>query len=185
MKEVNEWWTKAKELGSKGHQEVMEKAAAQFSELNLRNVDMKLYFRVFRFGFDFFYGTIEGADEFAQISHRNGVMLRWQKGKRDSKEGEYTWPVRDPDTGDYVIPIVTDYEKIPPPSGSTPTEQYLGELIRFSAYDSENRKILEALAPYAQQLADYHPSTYERICDCIYDFPKVEYEKREEDCTIQ
>lgn len=184
-----------------GHQKIYSTLTEQLSSLkNIKRIDVVLCKQNFRFGFNYFYGRIEGIKEYMKIPYLDGAMMGWmylQSGKKRTSKCEshhsvqmgkdknipedeirnYTWSILYND--EWVIPNIVSYEWYPPTSGSMPTDQFIENLLRL-------RKIEEvkALAPYAKQLAESYPSTYKMVENRIMDFPYIEVKDEKEECII-
>lgn len=161
--EFLEWARKeGSELGEGEYDQRISKVGEATQELPVQ--EMILHLQTFRFGFSFFYGE-KSKDEMVPIAWADGIILKWQK-EHDEKP---VWPIKDPETNTYFIPKVT-VNRMSPPTGSTPTEQYLRDLLKASQRrfpDKNSTRILEALTPYAKQLKEQDIRTFMRIADCF------------------
>jgi hypothetical protein len=162
------WYCKdGNEIGNgKGYEQVAAKVKEAVQDLIKEN--MTLHYRFFRWGFSFFYGEKAGSHKYIPISLGDGDMLEWQS---KNESGGIWWPIKDPTNQTYFIPKIT-LNTIPPPSGSTPTHQYLAQLAQFAEgmawMRNDERKILEALTPYADEIKEYcDEATYKKIVKLV------------------
>lgn len=169
--EFLKWWDADNRLGQGDYFEVAKKVKKVAKGLPVE--EMTLHRQMFRFGFDIYYGEKEGEKQYIPISWEDGVLLE----RQTNKSKKPWWPMKDPESGNYYLLNVT-VDKIPPPTGSTPTDQYLQDLVnRVNKYFIEEAmKILTALKPYASMIKNNcgdHGILYLQIKEIVPDFPDV------------
>jgi len=164
--EFLEWWhQEGNALGEGKYKEVAEKVKSVALTQGLLQKDIILHYHWFRFGFPLYYGEKQGEQKFLPIPINDGKILSWQLENEISNS---CWPIKDPSTNSYFIPKVTE-NKIPPPSGSCPTDQYLDRLVKVArmSKDSKEYRILEALTPYAGLISNCGGWTYREISNLV------------------
>jgi len=154
---------------------------------DLNKISINLIRQTFRFGFCFCYGifTNDKDSDYICISHDDGFIIN----RSFKNKEEFYWPVKHSKTGEYFIPFIEneiEYKK--PPSGSTPTDQYIDSLLEHCRYSEEPTKILKCLVPYATQLYCYSPKTYLRLLKSPANysniFPRYNYIEEKDECVI-
>ena len=138
---------------------------------DLKRVKITLYRQCFRFGFSFSYAVTEDGD-YVCVSFNDYIILRVHESD-ESKDVPNFWPLKCGD--EYFVPEITEIKFLDPPSGSMPTEQYVDRLCRYP-YGSD-RKILQCLLPYAEQLYCSSIITYHRVLEHVNGFPEFNYKK--------
>jgi hypothetical protein len=159
--ELIDWWGVDGNALCEG--DSYKEVAARVTEAakDLQRVDMALYRHHFRFGFSFYYGEKPNVKQLVALPPRDARIISVQF-EHDPENA--CWPIKDPKTDTYYVPHITNKESVPPPSGSTPTNQYLYTTIRSAEYgDQKARRILEVLHPYANTIKEYDKSIYNKI----------------------
>lgn len=162
------WW-RNNEVGDPGYKEAAEKVRKVALEYGFPREEMTLHHHLFRFGPHLYYGEKPGQLKFIPISRADGMILADQMNDPDGP----CWPIQDTDTNTYFFPKVTE-NRIPPPSGSCPTDQYLDRIVRRADWDrsSKEYRILEALVPYAELFHQMSKPMYQNISRIIEAYPK-------------
>ncbi len=149
--EFLEWAKVDGKLGEGRYAEVAAKVTAAAQGLQRR--EMEVHNHWFRFGFSFAFGEMPGVEKYFPIPSVDRLVMNYH-AKKDTGN---VWPLKDLETGEYFLPIVT-WKDISPPSGSMPTDQYFTHCLRMVSVPSETsikiKKMFEALTPYAQQIRD-------------------------------
>jgi hypothetical protein len=167
-----EWCETAKNQEDLDKDFKQEIAKVKQASEGLISKNMTLYHQNFRFGFSFYYGENEGEKKLVPISKQDANLLLWQLA--NDAEGSW-WPIKDPLTNSFFKPKIT-VKDLPPPSGSTPTNQYLSDLLKWASFNREGREysILEALTPYSQKILDCCGKlTYRKIKQLFPDYPEI------------
>ena len=149
--EFLDWWSVEENRLNEGD---FHRVAAKVNKSveGLLTENMTLHFQQSECSFQFFYGVKEKEMKYIPISWKDGLILTLQTQENQKNLG-LNWPIKNPNTGNYFIPKVK-VNYIPPPSKTLPTEQYLDQLVNRAEryYDRDNRKILEALTPYTENI---------------------------------
>lgn len=145
------------------YNDLKEKAIILSKELPVK--PMKLEFHWFRFGFDFYIGLLNEDPktsiynmEWTPVDDFTGNLLSHETTKG------IKWPIQD-SKGEWFVPEIKTYEKVPPPSGSTPTDQYIDSLIQWN-----DLKKLKALEPYKFIVEKNYERTYAQWERATHDF---------------
>ncbi len=162
------WWTGEKLLGEDDYEKTMAKVIE--AAKGIETADITLHYQIFRRRFSFYYGEKMDQEKYIPISASEGKILRWQ-----TENGGCKWPIKNPETKSYFIPNIT-LNKIYPPFGGIPTDQYLESLAKKARYSEKDKRILEALTPYKKEIFQacgldaYNMLT--SVCPKLYSQPK-------------
>lgn len=96
--------------------------------------------------FHFYYGQKTGQARLIPISK---VVVGYIQGKSN-------WPLKNPETDEYFVPVIEKNVTVAPETLFTTTKEYLERAIDLAKKftDSREYQILQALPPYAQKIQD-------------------------------
>ncbi|KAF3361789.1 hypothetical protein PHSC3_001679 [Chlamydiales bacterium STE3] len=133
--------------------------------LKIPSKELTLHYYHFRFGFELFYGDIEGT--LIPISLEDGAILYWQS----TREQKPWWPIEDA-RGNYCRPkISVKWEDI---GGSTNALTYLLSSLSTAEWDPSSKayELLKELNPYAPIIKKEDPELYRGIRKLFPHYPR-------------
>ena len=166
------WWRLKGDLADDdGYIEQVNKLGEVTKDLPSK--PLTLFHQTYRFGFPFFYGFFKEEDRYIPISYQQGVLIKYQK-KHEQKP---VCPILDPKTNEYFVPDV-EVEILPPPTGSTPTDQHLQDMYKYRYHNRKYYNILKVLTPYAKQIKECDENLFEKLV--VFKSGFAQFETQEE-----
>jgi len=165
------WWKG--NLGDDGYLEEIAKLGEVTKDLPSK--PLTLFHQTYRFGFSFFYGFLNAENRYIPIPPREGVLLKYQKKNNE----KIVFAILDPKTNEYFIPDV-EVKVLPPPTGSTPTDQHLHDMYKYRYHNLKYYNILKVLTPYAKQIKECDENLFEKLVVSNSDFAQFETQEEKE-----